>query len=525
MQVRLQSKTGPLILSGDDLLRSLREQTEALQSQWRDRLAHDPAGFAQLEVEIHDHFRRLADQMTASLLAQATTTHDQAEPGKKGVPTPPAAADAPPNRGTLKLRLLGGLVVWIATTYCAPKAGTAKRRGQEGTGHYPELAALGIRKGATPALQSQVGRLTALLPSIELVRDELRQQGPTLDEKTVHRMARQLGAEVLTAAHPPVATVSRRPTPGGGRPCGPARCGAGRWRAGADPHADRDEETQGGEASPQDPHRVARAQAPDPLSQRPSRPDAQGDAPLDRRDDERAGSTDGTAGVAPPSPGGGAGQDGLVRLRWRPLDLEPAGLGREAGGSGPEADRAGAGHLPCDASHQPGLEGAGPSRVRAGREVSGVASTVGAGRSREVVATLRALAQGQPEEAEVWVEIAFLEKHEPHMRYDWLKYRGRPLGSGAIESAMRRVINLRLKGNGIYWREESVEGMLVLRAAVLTGRWQEMMGAAHAAMGSDRRRDWQWHAPDMVEELNAGVEVKPLEPQLASSDQIEAIAA
>ena len=123
------------------------------------------------------------------------------------------------------------------------------------------------------------------------------------------------------------------------------------------------------------------------------------------------------------------------------------------------------------------------------------------------------------------MEIAFLEEHEPHMRYDWLKYRGRPLGSEAIESAMRRVINLRLKGHGIYWREEGVEGMLVLRAAVLTGRWQEMMGAARAAMGSDRRRDWQWHAPDMVEELNAGVVVKPLEPQLASSDQIEAIAA
>src|ERR1700682_5077736 len=97
MQVRLQSKTGPLIPSGDDLLRSLREQTEALQSQWRDRLAHDPARFAPLEVEIHDHFRRLADQMTARLLGPATTTHDQAEPGKKGVPTPPAA-DAPPNR-------------------------------------------------------------------------------------------------------------------------------------------------------------------------------------------------------------------------------------------------------------------------------------------------------------------------------------------------------------------------------------------------------------------------------------------
>src|SRR3954452_24601044 len=97
MQVHLQSKTGPLIPSGDDLLRSLREQTEALQSQWHNRLAHYPAGFAQLEVEIHDHFRRLADQKTASLLAHATT-HHQAEPGKRGVLNPPAP-DAPPNRG------------------------------------------------------------------------------------------------------------------------------------------------------------------------------------------------------------------------------------------------------------------------------------------------------------------------------------------------------------------------------------------------------------------------------------------
>ena len=56
---------------------------------------------------------------------------------------------------------------------------------------------MGIRKGATPALQSQVGRLTALLPSMELAGEELRHQGLTLDEKAVHRRARQLGAEVL----------------------------------------------------------------------------------------------------------------------------------------------------------------------------------------------------------------------------------------------------------------------------------------------------------------------------------------
>ena len=92
-----------------------------------------------------------------------------------------------------------------------------------------------------------------------------------------------------------------------------------------------------------------------------------------------------------------------------------------------------------------------------------------AGRSRDVVATLRAMAEGLPPDSAVWTEIAYLDKHEAHLRYDWFGYRGRPLGSGAVESAIRRVINLRLKGNGIYWRAENAEAMLVLRAAALTG--------------------------------------------------------
>jgi hypothetical protein len=148
-----------------------------------------------------------------------------------------------------------------------------------------------------------------------------------------------------------------------------------------------------------------------------------------------------------------------------------------------------------------------------------------AGRSREVVATLRRMAQAQPFDSGVWVEIEFLDKHESHLHYDWFRYRGRPLGSGAIESAVRRVINLRLKGNGIYWREENAEAMLVLRAAVLTGRWQETMERTQAAMSSDRRRDWQWEAPDMVAELNSGVPIQPPVSQPEFSDRDGTIAA
>ena len=55
--------------------------------------------FARLEVEIHDHFRHLADQMTATLLAEATTPGDQAGPEKKGALAVPADHDAPRSRG------------------------------------------------------------------------------------------------------------------------------------------------------------------------------------------------------------------------------------------------------------------------------------------------------------------------------------------------------------------------------------------------------------------------------------------
>ena len=42
-----------------------------------------------------------------------------------------------------------------------------------------------------------------------------------------------------------------------------------------------------------------------------------------------------------------------------------------------------------------------------------------------------------------------------------------PQGSGAVESAIRRVINLRIKGASIYWLPESVDAILLLRSAAV----------------------------------------------------------
>jgi hypothetical protein len=49
-----------------------------------------------------------------------------------------------------------------------------------------------------------------------------------------------------------------------------------------------------------------------------------------------------------------------------------------------------------------------------------------------------------------------------------------PIGSGAIESAIRRVVNLRLKGPSIYWHKKSAEAVLLLRSYYKAGRWNHL---------------------------------------------------
>src|SRR5262249_21486737 len=112
--------------------------------------------------------------------------------------------------------------------------------------------------------------------------------------------------------------------------------------------------------------------------------------------------------------------------------------------------------------------------------------------------------------------VAYLDKPREAGRldYDVLQRRGLPIGSGAIESAIRRVINQRLKGNGLMWCEGNAEGMLLLRAAALTGRWEEALQRALQSKWQDGRQDWHWSSPDMPFELKADVPVKPPEPQV-----------
>ena len=70
----------------------------------------------------------------------------------------------------------------------------------------------------------------------------------------------------------------------------------------------------------------------------------------------------------------------------------------------------------------------------------------------------------------------YFAANRERMRYAWFKANGLPCGSGHVESAIRRVINLRLKAPGTFWLKEMAECFLFLRSQLLSGRWEFFMG-------------------------------------------------
>jgi len=61
------------------------------------------------------------------------------------------------------------------------------------------------------------------------------------------------------------------------------------------------------------------------------------------------------------------------------------------------------------------------------------------------------------------------------MQYEGFEQPGLPCGSGSVESAIRRVINLRLKALGTFWTPAMAECVLFLRAQLLSGRGEVML--------------------------------------------------
>jgi hypothetical protein len=434
-----------------------------------------------------------------------------------------------PELRPLTLRLLGGLVVWIATLYCGPAKRSGRGRGREGAGLYPELAVFGIREGSSPALASQVGRLSALLPSYELTRGELAQRGVPLDIKVVHRLARQLGAEILTTRTRDLHRYRAGELPPGrelaGKRVGVAIDG-GRTRLRTVIRK------QKGRGKAKKQRRRYRAEWREPKVLIIFEMDQRGRMVAGSRawiDGTFAGPDEVMELLAMHLHRLGAAEAAVVTFVadgapwiWDRLEWVEKRVGLSPRRTVHVLDW-------CHALHHVslGLAALGLEAKERRRVYEQCKKWLRAGQVGRVLAELAVRGGDQPEDSPLETVLLYLEKHQSagHLDYDRFRRRGLALGSGAIESAIRRVVNLRLKGAGLMWRKENAEAQLVLRAAVLTERWQETLEHVRATMASDRRLEWDWESPDMPAELNAGLPIAPPSPQVAAEQPARSAAA
>ncbi|MBX3271115.1 MAG: hypothetical protein KF729_12690 [Sandaracinaceae bacterium] len=79
-----------------------------------------------------------------------------------------------------------------------------------------------------------------------------------------------------------------------------------------------------------------------------------------------------------------------------------------------------------------------------------------------------------PDTEETRKHRAYFADNINRMHYRAFQVANVPIGSGAIESAIRRVVNLRMKGNGAFWLESSAQAMLLFRSYLKTGRFDNL---------------------------------------------------
>lgn len=91
----------------------------------------------------------------------------------------------------------------------------------------------------------------------------------------------------------------------------------------------------------------------------------------------------------------------------------------------------------------------------------------------KLLAELRALKERYPEKAVLAENLAYLEKRESMLQYPKFQAEGLPIGSGAVESGNKHVVEDRLKGAGMHWAATHVNPMLALRNAVCNDRWDD----------------------------------------------------
>lgn len=376
-----------------------------------------------------------------------------------------------------KVRFLGGFVCRIHTPYLVQlhqgrKRGVG-RRGRAGGGCYPELEALGIRYGASPGLQSAIARQAVRGASFEETREVFFEQGDAMNVKTIRRIALAVADGAITQRQARIEAAGAEAVHTneftGQRVVIGVDGGRVRIREGGDRGRRRANGRRGFHAQWREPKlfsvhvidddgRPVRHLQPlyEATMQGPGKTFELLVAEMKLRGISKVKEVIIVA-------------DGASWIWNRTAEL-PSLLGV------PEEKVTRVADLYHAVEH---LHSAAQSRSDwalddVQRWVKIRKRFLLQGRVDRVIADMRSLRKGRNRRV-IRRESAYFQRLAPFMRYRFYKAHAIPLGSGATESAIRRVVNLRLKGNGIFWKRATAEMMLHLRAYLKARRWDELM--------------------------------------------------
>lgn len=101
------------------------------------------------------------------------------------------------------------------------------------------------------------------------------------------------------------------------------------------------------------------------------------------------------------------------------------------------------------------------------------------GEAAAVVEDVQAICRGRNSKA-IKTERDYFVRNQHRLAFPAVKALNLPIGSGAIESSIRRVVNLRLKGPCTFWYRENAAKMIMLRSYYKSGRWNQMKSMANS---------------------------------------------
>lgn len=517
-----------------DEIAKFHDTTLAKIQEWKAILTNNPYGFFEVEKAVDTFFRKGGGMLSASLLDDTS----KAESVKNRIASIQHKADTPmrnPCRKTIVIRLLCGILIYVNTLYCAPKRSTEKKNDTEcreesddSKGIYPELAAYGFAKKSSAALEDEVVHAAALYPSFAIAQRELKRQGLDLNEKEIRRIALQCAEGLLSQRCEKVKLFLEN------------ELRSGTALAGKNVVVEMD----GGRIN-------QRENIPNPSRNKGSHPNFKADwrepklwviycvdengkkeklsqvwidATLQGVDHaaEMLAATLHELGVtlaksvtfiADGAPCIWDRFDWVVSV----LKLNEAKVPVEF-----VLDFFHAAHHISLALAEMGFDDATRRtlykklrhELRQSQWASVVSQleTMGA----DIIAAAKAESEktGETIDCPLLTEINYLRRHGESGHLSYVKFwrRGLPLGSGAVESSIRRVINLRLKSNGMFWTPENAEKMLQLRCQLLSTQWDVRRRELAERRSRTRNVSWRWSAMDRSKAARSGAEAEKPKP-------------